>query len=318
MYDYRYEPKAVALGGGHGLYATLQALRHITRNISAIVTVADDGGSSGRIRKEMDLLPPGDLRMALAALCDDTDWGNTWAKVLQHRFESTGPLNGHSVGNLLISAFWQIYEDPIVGLDWVGKLLDANGRVLPSALVPINISGEAVIDGEKQVISGQANMANSGGHFTDVQISPSDPEVSDEVIKTVMEADWIVLGPGSWYTSVIPQLLVPKLHKALVESKAKRVLNMNLVSKTGETAGMDLIDHINEFMKYGKDFKLDGIIADPASCEDISAMYNIAESYGTTLYMRQVHTSYNRGLHDPLRLASALRDAFEGYIAEIN
>ena len=130
----------VALGGGHGLSATLRALRHITRALTAVVTVADDGGSSGRLRQEMPILPPGDLRMALASLCEESEWGLTWRDVMQLRLDTTGPLNGHALGNLLISGLWQLLDDPVEGLDWVGRLLGAQGRVLPMSSTPITSS----------------------------------------------------------------------------------------------------------------------------------------------------------------------------------
>lgn len=122
--------RVVALGGGHGLAATLQALRQVTDEL-AVVGVADDGGSGGRLRDEFGVLPPGDLRMALAALCGDDSWGRTWEQVIQHRFGGEGQLGGHSVGNLLITALWEQTGDPVTGLDWVGALLQAQGRVLP-------------------------------------------------------------------------------------------------------------------------------------------------------------------------------------------
>ena len=135
-------PAVAALGGGHGLFASLEALRLVTDKITAIVTVADDGGSSGRLREEYDILPPGDLRMALAALCDNSQWGIAWRDALQHRFPGEGPLGGHALGNLLIVALWQLHEDPVTGLDLVGRLLSARGRVLPMALTPMDITAE--------------------------------------------------------------------------------------------------------------------------------------------------------------------------------
>ena len=127
------EPSVVALGGGHGLAASLMALRGVTTDLTAVVTVADNGGSSGRLRDEFGVLPPGDLRMALAALCGDDRWGQTWARVLQHRFASEGEMHGHSMGNLLIVTLWDLLHDHVDGLDWVGGLLGARGRVLPMA-----------------------------------------------------------------------------------------------------------------------------------------------------------------------------------------
>src|SRR5580698_2771997 len=135
-------PKVVALGGGHGLFASLSALRRVTRHLTAVVTVADDGGSSGRLRRQFGVLPPGDLRMALAALCGDDAWGTTWSQVVQHRFTGDAELGGHSVGNLLIMALWELLGDTVQGLDWVGRLLGAHGRVLPMASVPLELEAE--------------------------------------------------------------------------------------------------------------------------------------------------------------------------------
>ena len=143
-------PTVVAFGGGHGLAASLTALRRVTDHLTAIVTVADDGGSSGRLRRELDCLPPGDLRMALAALCGDDESGRTWADVLQYRFNSAGPLDDHAIGNLLIVGLWERLGDPVAGLDMVARLLGAKGRVLPMASVPLDIAAEVIgLDPEK-------------------------------------------------------------------------------------------------------------------------------------------------------------------------
>ena len=137
-------PGVVALGGGHGLAASLAALRLVTDRITAVVTVGDDGGSSGRLREEFDVLPPGDLRMALAALCDDSEWGHQWRDVLQHRFAGAGPLGGHALGNLLIVSLWDLLGDTVGGLDLVGRLLGARGRVLPMAAEPLQIEASVL------------------------------------------------------------------------------------------------------------------------------------------------------------------------------
>ena len=137
-------PAIVALGGGHGLSASLSALRLMSDRLTAVVTVADDGGSSGRLRTEFGVLPPGDLRMALSALSDDSDWGRTWSDVLQHRFSSAGTLDRHNVGNLLLVALWEQLGDTVAGLDLIGQLLHARGRVLPMAAVPLAIEADVV------------------------------------------------------------------------------------------------------------------------------------------------------------------------------
>ena len=138
-------PRITALGGGQGLSASLSALRRLTSDLTAVVTVADDGGSSGRLREELGVLPPGDLRKALAALCGDDDWGRTWSEVIQQRFTGNGELGGHAVGNLLIVALWEKLGDPVAALDWVGRLLNVQGRVLPMSAVPLDI--EATVRG---------------------------------------------------------------------------------------------------------------------------------------------------------------------------
>ncbi len=140
----RRDVGVVALGGGHGLAASLSALRRVAGELTAVVTVADNGGTSGRLRTEFGALPPGDLRMALAALCGDDDWGQTWARVLQHRFRSEGEMHDHAVGNLLIVALWELLGGHVEGLDWVGRLLGAEGRVLPMAVTPIDIAADVV------------------------------------------------------------------------------------------------------------------------------------------------------------------------------
>jgi uncharacterized cofD-like protein len=159
--------KVVALGGGHGLAATLTALRSLTSEITAIVTVADNGGSSGRLREEFPILPPGDLRMALAALCSDDEWGRSWAQIMQYRFTSDGPLNGHAVGNLLLAALWDRDEDTVAGLDRVGALLKVVGRVLPMAAEPLDI--EATFENAigTQIVRGQAEVATTKGKLKD-------------------------------------------------------------------------------------------------------------------------------------------------------
>lgn len=167
------QPKVVALGGGMGLSASLTALRRITGDLTAVVTVADDGGSSGRLREELGVLPPGDLRKALAALCGDDEWGQTWAQVIQHRFESKGDLHGHAVGNLLIVSLWEQLGDHVQALDLVGKLLGAHGRVLPMSAVPLEL--QALVRGHDPerpedvvTVRGQATVA-----LTPVRCSPS-------------------------------------------------------------------------------------------------------------------------------------------------
>lgn len=301
--------RAVALGGGHGLYASLSALRHLTRNITAVVTVADDGGSSGRLRQEMDVLPPGDLRMALSALCDDGEWGQTWRDVLQHRFRTNGPLDGHSVGNLLIVAVWEKLKDSVDGLDLIGRLLDVKGRVIPMAATPLRIEADVVAEGERRTISGQVAVAKSQATIEDVRLEPKNPPARPEAITAVNEADWVIFGPGSWFTSVLPHLLVPDLHHAIKATAARKMLVLNLVPDS-ETGAMSAADHVRSFHKYSPDLKLDVILVDSNSITEWDELNAAAELCGAKVISKRLAMTDDEAKHDALFLAAAYREVF--------
>lgn len=310
-------PSFVALGGGHGLSSTLSALRRATDRLTAVVTVADDGGSSGRLREELDVLPPGDLRMALAALCDDSDWGRTWRDVLQHRFTSSGDLDRHAVGNLLIVALWELLGDPVDGLDWVGRLLGARGRVLPMAAVPLAIEAEVEAPGGgTAVVRGQSKVAVSRAPIVGVRLVPEAPPAQPESVAAVEDADWVVLGPGSWYTSVIPHLLVPDLASALHRTRARRIVVLNL-SPDSETAGMGPCEHLDALRRHAPELRVDAVIADPGSVPDVDELADRAEGLGGRLLLRQVRRGDGSAQHDPLRLAAAISDVVEGYLGDV-
>ena len=310
-------PAVVALGGGHGLSASLSALRLMSDRLTAVVTVADDGGSSGRLRQEMDVLPPGDLRMALSALCDDSDWGRTWRDVLQHRFASDGTLDQHAVGNLLIVALWELLGDTVGGLDWVGRLLGARGRVLPMASVPLAI--EADIEhpsGELHVVRGQSQVAVAPGRVRRVRLTPHDAPACVEAVEAVGAADWVVLGPGSWFTSVLPHLLVPELADALHRTSARRCVTLNL-RPAGDERGMTCYEHLCALQDHAPDLRVDVVVADPAAIEDLGALQDKAGELGAQVLLRQVQVGDGSPRHDALRLAAAYRDAFEGVLGDV-
>lgn len=306
--------KVVAFGGGHGLSASLSALRLLSDSLTAVVTVADDGGSSGRLRRELGVLPPGDLRMALSALCDDTEWGRTWRDVLQHRFTGQGELAGHAVGNLLIASLWQQLDDPVAGLDWVARLLGARGRVLPMSIDPLAIEADVTMpDGLTEVVTGQVHVATTTGTIDAVRLTPCDPRPCTEAIAAVHDADWVVVGPGSWYTSVIPHLLVPPLREALETTHAKRCLVVNLgVPAEGEAAGMSATELIEAVRAHAPALRIDAVLVDPASVTDHDRLAEVAAGVGAEVVLRQVSTAKGSLRHDSLRLAAALHDIFLG------
>jgi len=308
-------PKIVALGGGHGLAASLSALRHLTDRLTAVVTVADDGGSSGRLRREFGVLPPGDLRMALSALCDDSEWGRLWRDVLQHRFASAGTLHDHALGNLLIVTLWELLDDPVGGLDWVARLLGARGRVLPMAAVPLDIEASVLgIDPDDPnavtVVRGQVAVATTPGQVTGVQLMPKDPPGCPEALAAVREADWVVLGPGSWFTSVLPHLLVPELERALSQTTARRCLTLNLGQQPGETDGFAPETHLEVLAAHAPDLRIDAVLVDPSAVDDATRLSEVAAAMGAVVVTREVSLNDGTARHDPLRLAAAYRDVF--------
>jgi uncharacterized cofD-like protein len=304
-------PRVVALGGGHGLHASLSALRRVTTDVTAIVTVADDGGSSGRLREELGVLPPGDLRMALAALCGDDEWGHTWSEVLQHRFSSQGELHGHAVGNLLIVALWELLGDSVAGLDWVGQLLGAHGRVLPMSSVPLDIAAEvAGIDPlkpeETTVVRGQVACASTSGRVRSISLIPEEPPASPQAVKAVREADWVVFGPGSWFTSVLPHLLVPELAHALVTTRARRMVTLNLSPQRGETDHFRPETYLEVLHEHAPKLGVDVVLADRGTVDDVEPLTTVVRQLGGRLELDDLNRGDGTPRHDPDRLAAAL------------
>jgi uncharacterized cofD-like protein len=305
----------VAFGGGHGLAASLSALRRVTNDVTAIVTVADDGGSSGRLRQEFGVLPPGDLRMALAALCGDDEWGTTWARVVQHRFGGDGDLAGHSLGNLLIAGLWDLIGDPVAALDWVGRLLRVSGRVLPMAAVPLDIV--ARVEGLDPAdpaavltVHGQAAVAVTPGRVRSISLLPPDPPAVPEAVAAVHEADWVVFGPGSWFTSVLPHLLVPSLRSALTDTSARKLVALNLVPQPGETEGFSPHRHLEVLADHAPSLTFDVVLADAAAAAGAEQdLRKAAELLRASLTLADVAAADGRR-HDPVRLAAAYRRVF--------
>lgn len=308
-------PRVVALGGGHGLHSSLSALRRVTDRLTAVVTVADDGGSSGRLREELGVVPPGDLRMALAALCGDDEWGQTWSKVVQHRFRSQGELHDHAVGNLLIVALWELLGDAVGGLEWMGRLLGAQGRVLPMATVPLDIVAE--VEGadparpyEITQVRGQVACAKTPGRVRSISLVPPDPPVPPAALEAIAEADWVIFGPGSWFTSVLPHLKVPELSRALHDTRARRLVALNLAPQPGETDDFSPQNHLEVLQAHAPGLRVDVVLADSGVVEDAEGLDKAVQSLGGRLVLADVARKDGSPRHDPALLAEAFNGIF--------
>lgn len=306
-------PRVVALGGGHGLAASLQALRRVTPHVTAVVTVADDGGSSGRLRHELGILPPGDLRMALAALAGQDDWGATWERLLQHRFGGAGPLAGHAVGNLLVAGLTELEGDVVPALDLVGRLLGAAGRVLPASRTPLEICAQVTDpQGRSAEVRGQVAVATTPGSVGAVWLRPPDPTACEEAVQAVLDADWVVLGPGSWFTSVLPHLLVPGLREALEKTGARRLVSLNLAPQDGETAGFSPEAHLDVLLAHAPALALDVVLADASAVRDRRGLVSAVEALGARLVLAPVALGDGTPRHSPQRLGAAYDSIFGG------
>lgn len=311
-----------SLGGGHGLFQTLVAARlSEPESITAVVTVADDGGSSGRLRREMDIIPPGDLRMALAALASDDADGNLWTRTLQHRFGGTGALAGHAVGNLLIAGLAEVLGSEQAALDKVGELTRSHGRVLPVCNQPLEIEAEvAGLDEDPRVIRpvrGQVAVATTPGTVRRVRLIPEHPEPSPLVVEAIRDATLVTLGPGSWFSSVIPHLLVPGVVDALNETEALKVVVLNLSAEPGETQGFSSERHIHMLSQHAPRLRIDRVLVDseaiPTGAER-GYLTRAAAALGAEVVFEDLGTVDADGrrlnIHDPVKLSRSLVSLF--------
>jgi uncharacterized cofD-like protein len=231
-------PKIVVIGGGTGLSTLLRGLKTYSANITAIVTVADDGGSSGRLRQEFGVLPPGDIRNCLAALADEE---KLLTELFQYRFRAGDGLTGHSFGNLFLTAMSDITGDLERAVAASSKVLAVRGQVLPATLSDVRLWAE-LADGRH--IEGESNIPKAKGRIVKVGCIPANPPALPAAIKAIQEADYIIIGPGSLYTSLIPNLLVPEIADAIAKAAALRIYICNIMTQPGETEGYTVADHI--------------------------------------------------------------------------
>lgn len=298
--------RIVCLGGGHGLHATLEAVRLITHDVTAIVCVGDDGGSSGRLRDEFGVLPPGDIRMALSALATQQARRRGVVELLQHRFTSEGDLNGHALGNLILTAQWQRSVSVTQGIREVQHIFGIEGTVVPSAAVPLTLSAqvEDPHTGDITTIYSQRNVAKAEGRILDLRVEPHNPPACDEAVAAILDADIITCGPGSWYSSLLVHMLVPQLRHALSQSKARKILLMNLIGDA-ETTGLSPQGQLETFDRYSQGLCIDAILADEDTPDGVDLQTDAA------VFRRRLALRGKAGIHDPVRLASGLKDVID-------
>ena len=277
-----------ALGGGHGLAATLRAVRRYASQVTAIVSVADDGGSSGRLRETFGILPPGDLRKCLVALGEPE---SVWAEAFEYRF-GAGELEGHPLGNLVLAGLAAVTSGWSDALDEAGRMIGAVGRVLPATLVPVVLKADTA-DGE---VEGQAAVMRSGA-ISGVSIVPPDAEAPPEAVDAILGADQVVIGPGSLFTSILAAASVPRLRDALASTGGRKVYVANLRPQVPETEGYDVADHVTALAAHG--VNVDVVVCDPSGIAVGHPAVPVVEA--------DLERSDGLG-HDPAKLASVLAD----------
>lgn len=308
-------PSVVALGGGHGLAVTLAALVGLTDRVTAVVGMGDDGGSSGRLRRELGALPPGDLRMALAALASDREV----ADLFQHRFDA-GDLAGHPVGNLVLTGLAATTGGIVPALDVAARMLGARGRVLPVTEQQAELCATVRYPGERGevMLRGQKAIATAGARVVRMWVEPDDLPACGAAVQAVLDADLVVLGPGSLFTSVLPHLLVSGMRRALAETTAHRVLTLNLTAQAGETTGFSAVQHLDVLLAHAPELRLEAVLADPALLEDAAELGTVAADLSGRLVLAPVaEMSQGRatGRHDLAGLRAAYADLLDGSVA---
>ncbi|PKO15408.1 MAG: hypothetical protein CVU39_10865 [Chloroflexi bacterium HGW-Chloroflexi-10] len=307
-------PKIVVIGGGTGLSALLRGLKKHSSNITAIVTVADDGGSSGELRRTTGMLPPGDIRNCLTALSSDEE---LLSQLFQYRFGEGAGLNGHSLGNLLITALTDITGSFEEAVAESGRVLAVQGKVLPSTLHDVCLVAEVEVPGEAKVvrIRGESGIPKAAGKIKRVWLEPDNPLAYPPTIQALLNADMIIMGPGSLYTSILPNLLVSDINEALRVSRALKFYICNITTQPGETDGFSCGDHIRVIEKYIGKHLFDTVICNdncggrlPAGVEFACLEEGLEKEY--PIYSSDLVNSEAPWRHDSERLANAIIDLY--------
>ena len=287
--------KVVGIGGGHGLATTLRAARSYADEVAAVVTVADDGGSSGRLTTELGIPPPGDIRNCLAALAD----GGTLVDLFQHRF-GAGALDGHPIGNLVIAALAEMHGDFTTAVAEAGRLLGSKGRVFPATTELVKL--RAVVEGG--VVEGQVAVAQTTAPIHSVHLEPSDPPAPPVAVEAILSADQVVIGPGSLFTSLIATLLVPDIRSALGATNARRIFVCNARIQKGETEEMGAGDHVRKLLEPLDPGSIDSVLLQSPAIAD--GVILGGPWPWEDIELIEADIADPQGGHDPERLAKAL------------
>jgi uncharacterized cofD-like protein len=310
----------VAIGGGTGLSALLRGLKHYVgseglRQLTGVVTVTDDGGSSGRLRREFGVLPPGDIRNCLVALADDED---LLARLFQYRFPNGGGLLGHSFGNLFLTALTGITGDFHQAILTAESILSVRGKICPATLHDVRLRGRGV---SGQVYEGESEVGTSGESLDAIEIDPPAPPAFPMAVTALEKADLILLGPGSLYTSILPNLLIPGIRRAVARSAARKILLLNLMTQPGETDGMSGLDHLRAIERFAGQGLVNAVLVSSSEYpEDLLRHYaatgsepvaldrEALEALGLDVFEADLLDSGDFIRHDPAKLARAVMD----------
>ena len=302
-------PRIAAIGGGTGLSTFLRGIKERTSNVTGVVTVSDDGGSSGILRHELGILPPGDIRNCIVALAEAEP---LMKELFEYRFTEGNGLAGHSFGNLFIAAMSGVTGNFEQAVSESSRVLKVTGRIVPSTLVDVRLTAD-MADGT--VVLGETNIAASPKRIRDVQVSPAEPEAFDAATNAIRDAELTVIGPGSLYTSLIPNLLIPGIARALIESEEPVVYVCNIATQPGETDGYTLRDHLKAIDRHLPGLAIDYVVANsnmkplgpdfPSS--ELVEISDVGSFTGRLITANLMNDGF-RGHHDPVKLASVLMD----------
>lgn len=318
-------PKIVAIGGGTGLSTLLRGLKDYTSNLTAIVTVADDGGSTGRLRQEFGVVAPGDIRQCISALAESEP---LMSRLFQYRFTEGTGLEGHSFGNLFIVAMSEVTGNFETAIHEASRVLNVRGNILPSTLQDVSLSART---NDNELVHGEHNISERGGAIRDLFLNPPDAEAHPDAVRAILDADLVVIGPGSLYTSIMPNLLVDGIQKALFATSACRIFVCNVATQHGETDGFTVSDHLKALEHHSRTGLIHGVVANNNIATVLpEAWHSTAVPVSKTrmdafedvlLVEADVVAEENRYRHDPVKLAATIlrmyddRDSFTFSVA---